>query len=269
MGRMGDRRAREIGEYAEKESDEAAEHRFGIGHETLRRYKRRYRQMREKSQDVRIEEPVSRVLRKLAEQFSEKELEALLKSGSLNPYEKDVVPIDFTGKRHKWIATGDTHWGSKYSPEKYWDALLKVAEEEDVEGIFHVGDVVEGMSNRQGHIYELTELGYTKQKAFAIKQLKKTSLPIYCIDGNHDRWFKKSNGAIIVKEIAETLDHVTFLGHDSATVDIDGCKIMLWHGEDGSSYATSYRPQKLVEAMDADQLPAHPLGRAHPQKRSI
>ena len=56
------------------------------------------------------------------------------------------------------------------------------------------------MSHRAGHVYDLSEIGYDKQKAKAIEIFSQwTDSQIYAIDGNHDRWFIKSNGALIVR----------------------------------------------------------------------
>jgi hypothetical protein len=35
-----------------------------------------------------------------------------------------------------------------------------------------------------------------------------------------------------------------------------GCVLRLWHGEDGSSYAHSYRLQKLIESFTGGEKPA-------------
>ena len=75
------------------------------------------------------------------------------------------------------------------------------------------------------------------------------------IDGNHDRWFIKSNGAKIVEDICEQIPHATFLGHDEGDIAIGNTTAKLWHGEDGNSYATSYRLQKVVEAMTGGEKP--------------
>ena len=62
------------------------------------------------------------------------------------------------------------------------------------------------MSHRPGHIYELTHLGYAQQKDYAVKLFSQwTDTEIYAIDGNHDRWYIKSNGSLIVKDIDKEL----------------------------------------------------------------
>jgi len=84
-----------------------------------------------------------------------------------------------------------------------------------------------------------------------------TDSPIYAIDGNHDRWFIKSNGAMIVKDIATALPNFNFLGHDEGDISLKGmATLKLWHGEDGNSYALSYRVQKIIESFTGGEKPS-------------
>ena len=123
------------------------------------------------------------------------------------------------------------------------------------------------MSHRAGHVYELTHIGYHAQKEHAIEVLESCPAPLYMIDGNHDRWYIKSNGALIVSDIADKIEHATFLGHDEGDINIgENATIKMWHGEDGSSYATSYRIQKVIESFTGGEKPnILLLGHVHKQ----
>jgi len=47
-----------------------------------------------------------------------------------------------------------------------------------------------------------------------------------------------------------------YLGSDEGDISLKGKAIIkLWHGEDGSSYATSYRLQKLIESLTGGEKP--------------
>jgi predicted phosphodiesterase len=46
------------------------------------------------------------------------------------------------------------------------------------------------------------------------------------------------------------------MGIHEGFVDVNGAKFMLWHGEDGGSYATSYRVQKIIEAFSGGEKPS-------------
>ncbi len=153
----------------------------------------------------------------------------------------------------------DWHLGSKYTDPRRIQDAYKAFRKAKVDFVVHAGDVTEGMSHRPGHVYELTDIGYAAQKKAAIELLGQwTDTPIYIIDGNHDRWYIKSNGALIVKDICEAVPNAVWLGHDIGSIEIaPGVKVMLWHGEDGASgYALSYRMQKIVESLKGGEKPA-------------
>jgi len=180
---------------------------------------------------------------------------------SIKSLEKGIQPVkntakySFDGKTIKFGAMGDLHLGSIYTEPTDVINALAYMKKEKCQFITIGGDVTEGMSHRAGHIYECSHLGYSRQKAHAVEVLSHFDLKMYMIDGNHDRWFIKSNGALIVPDICESLPNAEFLGHDEGDIIIDGVKIRLWHGEDGSSYAHSYRLQKLVESFTGGDKP--------------
>jgi predicted phosphodiesterase len=112
------------------------------------------------------------------------------------------------------------------------------------------------MANRPGHVYELSHIGFESQSQHAIDIFSQwTDSPIYMIDGNHDRWYIKAVGANIVERVCRALPNAEFLGHDEGDLTIGAAKIKLWHGEDGSSYAISYRIQKVVESLTGGEKP--------------
>ena len=79
---------------------------------------------------------------------------------------------------------------------------------------------------------------------------------VYAIDGNHDRWFIKSSGAKIVEDIDKEVENFHFIGHDEGDISLKGkATLKLWHGEDGNSYALSYRLQKILESLSGGEKP--------------
>lgn len=242
---VSDRRCREVLEYAEKNGDEAARETFGLTPVTLARYR------------VKLGDsaPMGKVLRELKEKYSDGELRSILKGRGFGEKERPAVSINFAGEAVRfWFAT-DLHMGSEVYKAEFLDSLLKEAEGFGAEFGVIAGDVTEGLSSRPGHVYELTHIGYASQLRYAIEQLSKWKGKLYCIDGNHDRWYLKSNGAIIVEDICGQLPDAEFLGHDEGDINVNGVKVRLFHGEDSSSYATSYRIQKLVESYTGGDKP--------------
>jgi predicted phosphodiesterase len=242
-------RVSEIVGYYLEHGDKATIETYGINHESLARYKREYSLNGGDIQNINL-------LRKIQERYSQGELEAIAEGGRVPQTAFEVPEINFSGQRIRFAHITDTHIGSiYYLPER----MEKIAEEvarEKCEFVVHTGDVTEGMSKRDGHVYELTHIGYDSQKQFAIEQLSMIKAKIYMIDGNHDRWHLKNAGALIVKDIAASMDNAEFIGHDEGNVSLAGRAVLrLHHGEDGNSYAISYRVQKVIEAYTGGEKP--------------
>lgn len=196
-----------------------------------------------------------KLINQISNRYSIEELKIIAKGSPIKPQIEKPL-INFSGDHIKIGVMGDTHLGSKYTFERDIYSAFEHFKKEGVDLVCHTGDVTEGLSHRPGHMYELDYLGYDQQKEFAIKVLEQCPAPIYMIDGNHDRWYIKSNGAIIVKDICDALPNATYLGHDEGDIMLkNNISLRLWHGEDGSSYATSYRIQKVVESLTGGDKP--------------
>jgi predicted phosphodiesterase len=251
MSSISDDKLKEIVYFYSNEGREKTLEVFGLSDETFNRYLRNAKQRGFSITDS------NKTIKKIREIYTDKELEAIANGGRLVPGSEKVPIINFEGEHIKIGAITDTHIGHKcFSDERLYQAFEEFKKEK-VDFITHSGDVTEGMSNRPGHVYELTDLGYDQQKEHAVKCFSQwTDTPIYAIDGNHDRWFIKSNGAYIVKDIAKELDNFEFIGHDEGDISLKGkATLKLWHGEDGSSYALSYRLQKIIESLSGGEKP--------------
>lgn len=218
---------------------------LGVKEDSVRRYvaeaKRRgiYKEAQEKSI----------IAQQLIERFTKEDLHTLLRSGCQN---RTIQAFRYhlgMGDTLRFAVMSDPHIGSKYFELPVFEAAVEKCLAEGISTVLVPGDLTEGMSGRPGHVYELDYIGYDAQKERAIELLKPTGLQWKISDGNHDRWYIKSVGAKIVKDVADACDNVEFLGHDMANVYLDDVLIRLAHGEDGSSYAISYRIQKFIEAM--------------------
>jgi len=211
----------------------------------------------EKAKYEQDREDLPPVLKEIENQYTPEELKAIAKGGRIVPGQTKVPVVSFKGERIRIGVMSDTHFGSKYFVEKFFFQALDMFDKENVDFIVHCGDVTDGLSNRPDHIYELNYIGYNAQKDYAKKLLKDIKKKVYMIDGNHDRYYIKNGGAIIVRDICEELgDNFIFLGHDEGDISLDGNAILkIWHGIDGSSYAYSYRLQKLIESFTGGEKP--------------
>lgn len=195
---------------------------------------------------------------KLKERYSLDELKELAKGEGLSKHRIDYPRINLKGEHHRILVMSDTHIGSVYAPEEWHRSVAEMAREQKVEAILHCGDLVDGLKiGRAGtQIYELDAVGYDAQLKKAIEIFRQyDGFPVYIISGNHDMYFKEFAGANIVEAFANALPNVQYIGHDSADISLGGCIIRLFHGGDGSSYALSYRLQKLVEAINGGHKP--------------
>lgn len=194
---------------------------------------------------------------KLQQRYSREELEMLLKGEGLQDKKLRYPKICLHGRHHKIGVIADGHLGSKYSPVEWHLEAFKEFEKEGCECVLHCGDLVEGLTPRRvsTQIYELSHIGYKAQKELALEVFSQCSLPVYAISGNHDAYFNEFAGANIVEDICNEMPNMTYLGADFADINIDGAVIRLGHGNDGSSYAYSYKLQKVVEALTAGKKP--------------
>jgi len=266
-GRVSEKRAKQaVKAYKKMGSYKLAAKDIGVSVETVRRYCREYKQQTAKKRGQTRENVINdNLTRQMRERFSDDEIRKILKSGIEKPKTRTAVH-DFAGQQFTFGLMTDTHFGSKYTDVDMINEAFDVFADNDCQFILHTGDVHEGLSHRAGHCFECTHLGYSAQLEHSREVFGQwTDTPIYMIDGNHDRWYIKSNGALIVEELCKGQDNLHFLGHDEGDVDIAGVKIKLFHGEDGSSYAFSYRLQKMVEAFTGGEKP-HVLVTGHTHK---
>lgn len=245
----------EIIQYLKSHTPEETRKAFGIAETTFSRVLRQARSFGMNIEGKNIYK--SAILDKIAEQYTDDELRAIAAGGRLLPGATKVPIINFEGERIRFTLAGDLHLGSLYTDENRIYKMFEESRKEGCEFIALGGDICEGMSSRPGHIYELSHLGYDQQKEYAAKVLGQWDKDMFLIDGNHDRWFIKSSGGIIVKDICDSLgSHFIFLGHDEGDISLKGQAILkLWHGEDGNSYAISYRVQKIIESITGGEKP--------------
>jgi len=238
----------------EKETKE----KFGLTDETWNRYKREYKKQYGAIDDILA----------LKARFSEEELSHIAKGE--RPPLHNSVKHSFEGERLKLGIISDPHFGSIYTDSSLTEQAIEEFHKQKVDMIVSPGDLVEGMMGRPGDVYELSHIGYKAQRDEAIRVLgkKKESIPFYTISGNHDVSFNSKHGvgANIVEDICSAIPNAHYLGYDEGDIHIKNIVIRLFHGGDGSSYATSYRGQKLIESFSGGEKPALAItGHTHKQ----
>jgi len=212
-------------------------------------------------------EKPDKLLEALRANLSDAELKAMVASSGGSASKPKLKHAPYETGYMKFLVMTDTHIGHKKFREDWFHHMVDRATKEKVDFAFHVGDILEGMSTRPGHVYELDQIGFEAQFAEAKRLLGSCPFEIKGIIGNHDEWYigKADQGTNVGLRLEESLDNFTYLGSHEADIEIENVKIKLWHGNDGSSYAVSYRGQKIVESLDGGDKP-HILITGHDHK---
>ena len=207
----------------------------------------------------KTEEALLKELRR--RKITPKEMAVVLK-GLYGVNAKKYTPekIDFPDRHVRFGVFSDMHLGhSCYRP----DVLRKMVLDGKRQGIefwLNSGDTIEGMSGREGHIYELDYLGASAQLEFFKEEFKRFKNTVYSIEAqnSHGGWFKsKGNAGLnIGEELEKRSHHYKFIGYDEQDIILDnGLKVRLRHPGGGTAYALSYKIQKYVEAISGGQKP--------------
>ena len=156
----------------------------------------------------------------------------------------------------KMLVISDCHIGEKHFHEPLFDLSVKASE--DCDFILDSGDHLEGMSGRPGHVYELSHIGYQQQINYCRELYSRFGgKQIYGIDGNHDQWFKQKGdiGVVVGEELSKTVKGYNHLGEWEGDLHIDGLWIRLFHANDGTAYANSYKGQQLINSLSGGEKP--------------
>lgn len=157
----------------------------------------------------------------------------------------------------KFAIMGDTQLGSKYAQISHLNRFYDICEQEGITDVYHTGDLTEGLKMRPGHEYELYAVSADDMRDDVVKNYpRKPGITTHFITGNHDASIYKQVGYDIGQAIARLRPDMKYLGRDCAVVNLTpNCTLELRHPWDGTAYALSYKPQKMIEAMESDSKP--------------
>jgi ribosomal protein S27AE len=205
-----------------------------------------------------------------------KELLNILQKNKLNPNETDKIIAEFrraNTTKYKTVNIGipdrhicfgsisDLHIGHKCYRPDILDFAVKKFKEYKCDFVVNSGDTIEGMSGRDGHIYELIDIGYTAQIARFRSEFEKLSdFKVYSIEAqdSHSGWFhsKGNMGLDIGDELSKNSKAYQFIGYDEQDIRLDnGLIIRLNHPGGGTAYALSYKGQKYIESLSGGKKP--------------
>lgn len=217
-----------------------------------------------------LEEKILKEINK--KDLSEEEAKKIIKDlRKPNTNETKKNKINFPERSVKFIAFSDAHIGHQSYRPDIMDKMTKDAKRQGVDFAINCGDTIEGMSGREGHIYELSDLGYTQQMNKFDEEFSKFdkagNFPVYSIEAqnSHSGWYnnKGNAGVDIGQELEKKNPHYKFLGFDEQKLELEnGLEIGLRHPGGGTAYALSYKLQKYINALSGGQKP-HILFEGH------
>lgn len=173
-------------------------------------------------------------------------------------YEPSVHSTSWDGTRTiKFGLIGDTQINSKYTQLTYLHDFYDRCVEEDVHVVYHTGDIDDGDQMRVGHQYELYNVGADSHVDEIVRVYpRREGIVTKFITGNHDASIYKHSGHDIGASIASKREDMEYLGRDCAVVYLTpNCTLELRHPWDGTSYALSYKMQKIIDAYDSSNKP--------------
>lgn len=185
-------------------------------------------------------------------------VEKLEKVTVIQNLEPNIVDANWDGSRIiQFGLIGDTQFGSKYAQITYLHEFYQLCADNGITDIYHTGDITDGIKMRPGHEYELYVISADEMRDDIVKNYPRIDgVTTHFITGNHDASLYKHVGYDIGKAIANDRPDMNYLGRDCAGVNLTpNCILELRHPWDGTAYAISYKPQKMIEAMESDSKP--------------
>lgn len=161
---------------------------------------------------------------------------------------------------------GDKHIGSKYHREDVLADLYARFESAGVDAVFDTGNWIDGDSRFNKH--DLIVQGLDNQiNLMADIHPVIDGITTFAVWGDdHEGWYAQREGIDVGKyaemRMREDGHEWTDLGFMESHVILENSNTGTWavvaimHPGGGSAYALSYRPQKIVEAMDGGEKPA-------------
>lgn len=199
-------------------------------------------------------------LERLLEQqgLTEKEAIKLLSGAKSKPRRRRQLHSDAESFKYGYFS--DPHIGEKHFDEPLFKQMAEHFNDENVDFVVNPGDHLEGMSGRPGHVYELDLVGFDAQFRKACELYSLINADIFGIDGNHDLWYKSKNSAGVIpgEQLERALPNYTHLGEWEGDLMVGSKKpvwIKLFHANDGTAYADSYKLQKLIESFTGGEKP--------------
>jgi predicted phosphodiesterase len=175
--------------------------------------------------------------------------------------------VRLTDRGDGWKAFGfvtDTHLGSKHYRPDVLANLYDWFAEERVRHVFHGGNWIEGEKTINFH--DIAVHGRGDQLDFMVKEYPQREgiVTHYVAGDDHEGWYQQREKSRIGQDLEDKAKaagrrDLHYLGYVEADIELVASKgsavMRVQHGGGGSSYAVSYRPQKIVESFTGGEKP--------------
>jgi len=168
----------------------------------------------------------------------------------------------FFGPEVRFGVVSDTHIGNFHSLEEQLAEAYEVFEREGITRVYAPGNLLDGEKTYRGQEYEINVQGVDNVVANLARVWPKIpSITTYQVASStcHEGYYFKSAGVLIGKLIEAARPDMVYLGLDEADIallDVPSHPFLrIIHPGGGSSYAQSYRPQKIVESYSGAEKP--------------
>lgn len=151
----------------------------------------------------------------------------------------------------------DTHFGNIHQQLHFLNNVYEEAYKRGIDTILHVGDLVDGnYTNRPEQPRQQFLHGFDEQIGYVVDMYPKVNgITTKFILGSHDETHYKNDFATAGLWIPKCRPDMQYMGQDTATLNINGVKIVMDHPGGGSSKAVSYQLQKRIEILESGDKP--------------
>lgn len=142
----------------------------------------------------------------------------------------------------------DTHLASVYDDVVSLEQVYSIAEDKNIDFMFHAGDLTDGVLGIPNFERHLKEDTYYGQVEYVIDKYPKYNGKTYTISGNHDDYWTMLTGREIIEDISKNRSDIVYLGR-RRTVNINGLKIEILHGDFDPVTNSWFRASKYLRCI--------------------
>lgn len=168
----------------------------------------------------------------------------------------------FYGDTVRFGIVSDTHIGNHHELTHELGEAYEVFRREGIAEVYCPGNLLDGEKTYRGQEYEIYTMGAENVVANLARVWPKVpGITTHHVASStcHEGYYLKSAGLLIGKMIEAERPDMKYLGLDEADIVIHDSEarptLRIVHPGGGSSYADSYRPQKIVESYSGGEKP--------------